>query len=96
MREGGREGRREGGRERERDDKREGGMEGGWVGDREGGREGGRDAASTLLVFYFYAAQKNIMWAHRLTYILLQNNWLAWCASDPRCVGRLLMRLGLL
>ena len=83
---------------RGREGGREGGMEGGREGGRERGREGGRDAASTLLVFYFYAAQKkhNVGTNHRLTYILLQHNGLAWCASDPRCVGRLLMRLGLL
>ena len=42
-------------------------MEGRMDGGREGGREeGGRDAASTLLVFYIYAAQNNIMWADTL------------------------------
>ena len=78
---------------------REGGREGWREGGREGEREGGREGCSINIVGVLLlrcAKKHNVGTYHRLTYILLQHNGLAWCASDPRCVGRLLMRLGLL
>ena len=68
----------------------EGGMEGRRDGEREGGREeGARDAASTVLVFYFYAAKNNILWADTIGYHFTANQLavLVCNASDPRFVG---------
>ena len=50
---------------------------------------GGRGTASTILVFYFYAAQKNIMWADTISLhtFYCKKCWLPWYTSDPRFVG---------